>query len=301
MRTVRLLRTGLDVSRLCLGTLNFGTVLTQDQINRHLDLFFAHGGNFVDTAHVYSNWEPGPLSRSEKMLGNWIAGMCRKDLILSTKGGHFDFAKPEISRVTPEEIQKDLRESLEYLQTEYIDLYFLHRDNTDLPVSVIMDCMFELIDNHQIRYAGCSNWTRERIAEANRYAAKKGRDGFVVNQLMWSMAIPNRDQIPPDYIVMDPPMWNLHQQDQMSTMCFSSQAKGYFARLRAGEQLGKDVTDVYQNEHNDRIYAEELAGLTPAEITRVCLQYFEKQSLPVIPIVSCDTEEQLLECMSAFE
>ena len=98
MRTIKLLNTDLNVSRLCLGTLNFGTVLTQDQVFRHMDIFLEHGGNFIDTAHVYSNWIPGPLSRSEKMLGEWIRGNDRKQIILATKGGHFDFSAPETSR-----------------------------------------------------------------------------------------------------------------------------------------------------------------------------------------------------------
>ena len=123
--------TDLTVSKLCMGTVNFGTTLTQDQAHAHLDRFMAHGGNFLDTAHVYNDWVPGETCRSEKIIGRWLKHQNRRDVILCTKGGYFDFAKPEITRVTPEQIRIDLNESLDYLQTDYIDLYCPDRPTAD--------------------------------------------------------------------------------------------------------------------------------------------------------------------------
>lgn len=300
MQRVLLNHTDLDVSRLCMGSLNFGITLSQDQVCQHLDIFCEAGGNFIDTAHVYSDWLEGTRSRSEKMLGHWLRSVDRKKIILASKGGHFSFDAPEISRVTPEEIRRDISESLDYLNTDYMDLYFLHRDNEAIPVGELVDCLDEQVRAGHMRYVGCSNWTPGRAAEAIEYAKKNNRSPFVVNQLMWSLAKPNKNAFPSDYIMMDEANMAMHEKYQLSAMCFSSQAKGYFARRRAGEVFGQDMLDMYQNIENDRIYDILVSNEDKGTITQQCLRYFIDQPFPTIPIVSCDIPEQLHECMSAF-
>ena len=293
--------TDLIVSKLCMGTVNFGTMLTQDQAHAHLDRFMEHGGNFLDTAHVYSNWIPGETSCSEKIIGRWLKHQNRHDVILCTKGGHFDFAQPEVSRVTPEMIRIDLAESLDHLQTDYIDLYMLHRDNPDLPVSEIMDCLSEFVQDGRVRYLACSNWTAARTAEANAYAQRMGKPIFVVNELMWSMAAINKNAIPSDYMVIDDDMLRLGRETGLNFMCFTALAKGYFTRLHAGKPLSEGLRSTYDNAMNERQF-EKLRGLESSEaVTRACLRYFDEQDVTAIPIVSCSSMEQLMECMRAFE
>lgn len=291
-----------EVSALCLGTLNFGAGLEPAACHAMLDLFTSRGGNFVDTAHVYSNWLEGEASRSEKILGCWLEHRDRKGVVIATKGGHFDFSASQISRVVPAEIVRDIRESLEYLRTDYIDLFFLHRDNEALPVSALMDCLNEQIQAGTIRHIGCSNWRLPRLMEAQKYALKNGLQPFVCNQLMWSMAKINLHAIPPDYACMDTSFFQYHKAHALPAMCYTSQAKGYFARRCAGESLPKSVTDIYHNNRNDRIYEQLLisSAITGKSVTELALQYFSVQPFPAFPIVSCDTEEQLLECMNAF-
>ena len=293
--------TDLAVSKLCMGTVNFGTTLTQEQAHAHLDCFMEHGGNFLDTAHVYNNWIPGETSRSEKMIGRWLKHQNRRDVILCTKGGHFDLAKPEISRVTPEQLRIDLAESLDDLQTDYIDLYMLHRDNPDLPVSEIMDCLDEFVQNGRVRYLACSNWTAARTAQANAYAQRTGKHVFVVNQLMWSMAVINKNAIPSDYVVIDDDMLRLGRETGLNFMCFTALAKGYFSRRYAGKPLSDGLRSTYDNAMNEQQF-EYLRGLESSEaVTHACLRYFDEQDVTAIPIVSCSSMEQLMECMRAFE
>ncbi len=291
-----------EVSALCLGTLNFGVTLEPDACHAMLDLFTSRGGNFIDTAHVYSNWLVGETSRSEKILGSWLERRDRESVIVATKGGHFDFAAPRISRVTPAEIEKDIRESLRYLRTGYIDLYFLHRDNEALPVGVIMDCLNAQIDAGTIRHIGCSNWQPHRLEQAQEYAEQNGLRPFVCNQLMWSMAKINADKIPADYAYMNRAFYRYHQAHALPAMCYTAQAKGYFARRQAGEYLPESVTEVYENSRNEQLYAQLLrtSAQTGKSLTQLALQYFSAQPFPAFPIVSCDTQEQLLECMDAF-
>jgi len=293
--------TDLTVSKLCMGTVNFGTTLTQDQSHAHLDCFMAHGGNFLDTAHVYSDWIPGETSRSEKIIGRWLKRQNRRDVILCTKGGHFDFAAQEISRVTPEQIRIDLDESLDYLQTDYIDLYMLHRDNPALPVSEIMDCLNEFVQSGRVRYLACSNWSSARTAEANAYARRTGKSVFVVNELMWSMARINKNAIPSDYVVIDDDMMRLGRETGLNFMCFTALAKGYFTRRFAGKPLSDELHRTYDNAFNEQLF-ELLGSLENSEaVTRKCLRYFDEQDVTAIPIVSCSSMEQLIQCMRAFE
>lgn len=300
MKTVSLHGTDLTVSRLCMGAVNFGTALSQQQVNRHLDRFIELGGNFVDTAHVYSDWIPGEKSRSEKAIGRWLNSRRREDIVLCTKGGHFSFDARDVSRVTPEQLTIDLNESLENLQTDHVDLYMLHRDNPALPVSTIMDCLDGFVQEGKVRYLACSNWSAQRTAEANAYAATHGKAPFVVNELLWSMACPNREALPSDYIVMDDDMMKLGVESQLNFMCFSALAKGYFTRRFANRPLSDEHHRTYDNEANDRRF-ETLRHLESAEaVTHASLRYFEQQPVTAVPIVSFSSLDQLEECARAF-
>lgn len=300
MKTIQLYGTDLMVSQLCMGAVNFGTTLDQQQVNAHLDRFIELGGNFVDTAHVYSDWIPGEKSRSEKMLGRWLKMHRRNDIVLCTKGGHYDFSARDVSRVTPEQIAIDLNESLEYLQTDCIDIYMLHRDNTAMPVGEIMDCLNGFVRAGKVRYLACSNWTAQRTAEANEYAKAQGKAPFVVNELLWSMAKPNREALPPSYIVMDDEMMRLGLESKLNFMCFSALAKGYFTRRFAGKDISDELHRTYDNAANERLF-EQLSKLeNPEAVTHASLRYFAQQPVIAVPIVTFSNMDQLTECVRAF-
>lgn len=301
MKRLTLPGTALNVSPLCLGAADFGTKLDQDQIERFLDYFFSKGGNFLDTAHVYNDWVPGVKARSEKTIARALKNVRSDQVIISTKGAHYRLDHPEISRVNPREILIDLEESLDALETDCIDLYFLHRDNPDVPVSEIMDCLDEQVAEGRIRYIGCSNWTPDRIREAQKYARKTGKAGFSVNQLMWSMAKINPDGVPQDYALMNEETMALCREINMGVMCFSSQAGGYFTKRWQGTPLHGGMIRTYQNAENDRIFDEQIKPLSSsAQVTQCCLKYFTHQPVTAVPIVSCSSMEQLEECCGAF-
>lgn len=301
MQKIQLHGTDLTVSRLCMGTGNFGAALTEQQAHAHLDRFFELGGNLIDTAHVYNDWVPGEKSRSEKIIGRWLRAKRREDVILCTKGGHFSFDARDVCRVTPEELRVDLNESLEYLQTDYIDIYMLHRDNPALPVEVIMNCLHEFVTSGKVRYLACSNWSSQRTAEANAYARANGKTPFVINELMWSMARPNKDALPPSYVAMDEEMMQLGRDTKLNFMCFTSLAQGYLTKHYAGRPISDNLHRTYDNEDNERL-VRELSKLPSAEaVTHASLQYFAHQEVTAIPIVAFSGMEQLLECMRAFE
>lgn len=290
----------LKVSALSMGTVNFGSKISEEQAFAHMDRYMELGGNLLDTAHVYSDWIPGEKSRSEKIIGRWLRSRRPTDMVICTKGGHFDLDVPQISRVTPADLKQDLLESLDYLQTDRIDLYMLHRDNPALPVDEIMDCLNEFVRSGQVRYLACSNWTAQRIAQANAYAKGRGMSPFIVDELMWSMADINPDGIPEDYVVMDEHTLRLGQESEMSFMCYSALAHGYFTRRYAGLPVADQLRRTYDNPHNEQLLAQLRMLPDRAAVTRESLRFFSRQSVAAIPIVTFSSLEQLEECMGAF-
>ena len=160
------------ISRLVQGTV-MCTTEEQGYVNELLDAVLASGINTFDTAHVYG------MGESEKSVGAWInARGNREDVVLLGKGAHPYDGR---NRVTPEDIRADIAESLERFQTDYIDLYMLHRDDVTVPVEGLIDVLNEQIDKGVIRAIGGSNWTTARLAEANSYAAAQGLQPFHVS------------------------------------------------------------------------------------------------------------------------
>ena len=173
-------------------------------------------------------------------------------------------------------------------------------DNTAVPVGELIDCLDEQVQKGRIRWIGCSNWTLDRVKEAAAYSQRTGKARFVVNQLMWSLAKINRAGIPDDYVLMDKETMAFSAENAMGIMCYTSLARGYFTKRWKGMDLGTDLTKVYQNLENDRIF-EEIRQLPSAEtVTRHCLRYFVDQPVTAVPIVTCNNADQLSECCAAF-
>jgi aryl-alcohol dehydrogenase-like predicted oxidoreductase len=307
MKYVRIPGTDLSVSPICLGSTDLGSGLKPPDAFRLLDEFVAMGGNFIDTAHIYADWLPGPKSVSEKTIGQWLRTTGNRDqIVIGTKGGHPDFATMHISRLSPAEITCDVNESLEYLQSDYIDIYWLHRDDRTIPVSEIIDALVGHVQAGEIRYLGCSNWTITRLREALDYSASKGIPSFVANQPMWSLAAPNMDRLPDKTLVaMDEEGMAFHRQTGMAAIPYSSQAKGFFTKV---ESAGLDATPdtdrrVYYTETNMRRFkqAQALAKKYRAPVNDIALAYLLCQPFATIPIVGCKRLDHLRASLKALD
>ena len=194
--------TTLTPSALCMGSTMIGSVVDQQLSFRMLDAFLDAGGTFVDTAKVYADWLPGPRSVSEKTIGEWLRQSGKREqVVLATKGAHPELNTMHIARMSPAEIAADVDGSLQHLQTDVIDLYWLHRDDVQRPVAEILETMEGQVRAGKIRYYGCSNWRADRIAEAQAYARSRGWTGFVADQMMWSLAAVDYAAIPDQTMV----------------------------------------------------------------------------------------------------
>lgn len=306
MKKISFSRTELQVAPLCLGTVNYGSALPEKDAIRQLDEYVSLGGNFIDTAHIYGDWQPGDGPLSEITIGKWLKGRNdRQSLVISTKGAHPRMQVMEIPRCGNQDIQKDLDDSLSKLNTDYVDLYFLHRDDPRRPAGEIVEFLEEKAREGKIRYYGCSNWKLSRLQEANEYARSHGLHGFVCNQLMWSLAEINFDGLADkSFILMDKPTYRYHAETGLNVMAYMSVAKGYFPRRYQGETLPSSVTDVYQNSANDQIYRllSKACESSDCTITDYTLRYFmEGHPFPAVPIASFDNSQQLREGMRSID
>jgi aryl-alcohol dehydrogenase-like predicted oxidoreductase len=304
MKKVPIARTDLRVSPLCLGTNTFGTAVDADRAGRILDAFVAEGGNFLDTARSYGDWIPnGPRGASERVLGPWLAKRRRDELVVATKGCEFDYRAGDLAlRVTPEHLDLDLRASLECLQLDRIDLYWLHRDDPAQPVEVILDALIEQQRAGRIRWFGCSNWTVPRIEAARAHARRIAHPGFVACQPMWGLAVPDAAHRMPPRGYYEDGYAGLHAAG-LTMIPYSAQCRGFFTKLAAGGEasLHADLAARYLSDANRRKLPvlERIAARHRATLNEVVLSYLLSQPLQTIPIIGCSTPEQLRESVRA--
>jgi aryl-alcohol dehydrogenase-like predicted oxidoreductase len=306
MKEITMPDTDLSVSPIALGSSEFGKGgLVGKAGFELLDEYVALGGNFIDTAHVYADWLPGEKSSSEKAIGRWLAERKNRDrVVLGTKGAHPDLATMDIPRLSRQDIARDLNESLDYLQTDWIDIYWLHRDDTDRPVSEIIETLNEQVKAGKIRYFGCSNWKISRIQEAQDYAAKNGIQGFAANQPMWSLAAPDMDAVPDKTLAaMDRQTMDFHRKTGMAVIPYSSQAKGFLTKLATGAATSEGDRRAYDNAANrERLKrAQTLAQRYGVTVTEIALAYFLGQPFVVVPIIGPKRTDHLRESLKAVD
>ncbi|MEU6395201.1 aldo/keto reductase [Streptomyces sp. NPDC046939] len=191
MKYTQLGRTGLKVSRLVLGTMNFGPETDEADSHAIMDAALASGINYFDTANVYGRSDKG---RTEEIIGNWFAkgGDRRDKTVLATKVyGNMSGTTPvwpNHDRLSAVNIRRAVDASLKRLQTDYIDIYQFHHIDRATPFEEIWQAIDVLVQQGKILYAGSSNFPGYKIAQANEVAARHGRLGLVSEQCLYNLA-----------------------------------------------------------------------------------------------------------------
>lgn len=303
---IKLPKTELSVSQLCYGTNMFGTVVDQGRANEILDTFVELGGNFIDTARSYGDWIPdAPTGASERTIGAWLKGRNRGDVVIATKGCFMDLRAGDWrNRVTPEDLKKDVSESLDHLGIDTIDLYWLHADNPEAPVQAIIDALIEQQQAGRIRYFGASNWTPERVREANAYAASIGHDGFVACQPFWGLALPNRENAAQQgYLYYYEDGFQSLHEEGLPIIPYSAQSGGYFTKRAAGglDAVPEGLRARHDHPGNEaRLKAvQELANKHGVSINEIVLSYLTSQPNLTVPIFGGSRPEQIRESVKA--
>lgn len=298
--------TDLSVSQLCLGTNQFGTALDDAAADAILEQFAALGGNFVDTARSYGDWIPdAPRGASELALGRLLGERQRSDWVVATKGCEFDYRSGTFApRVSPAILRDDLAASLEALQTDYIDLYWLHRDDPSQPVEALVDALIAEQQAGRIRAFGCSNWSVPRIEAAQAYAASIGHGGFSACQPMWGLAEPNRETAMMSGLggYYEDGYQALHASG-LAMIPYSGQSRGFFSKLAEGGEaaLADDLKALYLNDANRKRLpvVQRIAAELGVSINQVALAYLLCQPHLTIPIIGASRAEQLNDTVAA--
>ena len=286
-----------------LGSGEFGGKIPESLAREFMDAYATIGGNLIDTARMYGDFITPRNGESEKIIGRWLTDHhCREQVFLSTKGGHPPLQDMRRSRLSREEIRSDMAESLQDLQTEYVDIFWLHRDDENRPVGEIMETLQSLIEDGSTRMIGVSNWRPGRIMEANRYADSHGLTPLKANQPQFSLArvVHCYD---PTLAVMDAETWRMHRQTGMTCCCFSSQAGGFFTKLDESgwDRMPENLKYDYGCEENLQIMEKLriLRGETGLSVGALALAYLTHQPFPTFALIGASRIEHVLALQEA--
>lgn len=282
----------LEVFPLNLGGNVFGWTADESTSFAILDSFVEAGGNFIDTADGYSRWVPGHVGgESETIMGRWIAKRGRHDdLVIATKAGK----KPDLLGLAPDTIRKACDGSLSRLNVDYIDLYYCHADDPEVPLVDTLGAMAELVKAGKVRYIAASNYSTERLAEALAISDANGWPRFVALQPHYNLMV--RDEY-------EGPMQALCEEQDISCLPYYALASGFLTgKYRDPNQVHGDRAEkalTYLDDRGLRILdamdaVAERHGTTP---TTIAIAWLNHQPTVAAPIASVSRPDQLAALM----
>jgi aryl-alcohol dehydrogenase-like predicted oxidoreductase len=297
MKTRKLGGSGLEVSPVCLGGNVFGWTADEPTSFAILDAFAGAGFNFIDTADVYSRWVPGHKGgESETVLGNWFkrSGK-RKSVILATKVG-IELA-PEKKGLSKAYILREVEDSLQRLQTDYIDLYQSHIDDPSVPLEETLEAYEQLIKHGKIRAIGASNYTGARLGEA--LAVSKQHN------------LPRYECLQPHYNLYERAGYEkdlepLCLQEGIGVIPYFALASGFLTgKYRSENDLAKgprgQMVKKYLDERGFRILAalDQTAAKLGSTPGKVAIAWLIARPSITAPIASATSVEQLKDLVDA--
>jgi aryl-alcohol dehydrogenase-like predicted oxidoreductase len=298
MQLRKLGRSALQVTPLCLGGNVFGWTATEAASFAVLDALLDAGLNFIDTADVYSAWVPGHRGgESETVIGNWLKRRQRRDdVVIATKVG-MQMA-PDRKGLSAAHITRSLEGSLRRLQTDHIDLYFSHCDDSNVPLEETLGTYQKLIDAGKIRAIGASNYTAPRLAQALEVSRKS--------------ALPRYEVLQPHYNLYarseyESELEPLCLKEQIGVVTYFALASGFLtgkyrtAADAAKSKRGKGVVEKFLNARGLKILAalDEVAKRHRSSPASVALAWQIARPSITAPIASATTVEQLNQLAAA--
>jgi aryl-alcohol dehydrogenase-like predicted oxidoreductase len=299
MQRRQLGRTTFQVSPLMLGGNVFDWTADEKTSFDILDAFVAAGGNFIDTANVYSAWVPGHKGgESETVIGNWFkrSGK-RRDVILATKVG-MQMA-PDKKGLAAAYIESAVEDSLRRLQTDYIDLYFSHTDDATVPLQETLSAYQKLVSAGKVRVIGASNYSAPRLREAMQLSARAQLPSYQVLQPHYNLC---------SRIEYESQLESVCSEYGLGVVPYYSLASGFLTgKYRSEADLNKSPrgrgVKTYLNDRGFRILAalDAVAKQSNATNAQVALAWLMARNTITAPIASATTIAQVNELVGAMQ
>ena len=279
----------LEVFPLSLGGNVFGWTADEAQSFAVLDAYVAAGGNFVDTADVYSAWVPGNKGgESETLIGKWLATRGnRSDVVIATKVG----AHPDFKGLSANTIKSGAEESLRRLRTDYIDLYYTHYDDPTVPVEEIITALDELVQAGKVRAIAASNVSPERLQESLDFSDREGLTRYAALQPHYNLV--SRD-------TYEGGLQEVASRGGLAAVPYYALASGFLTgKYRPGAQVdsarAEGAGKHLQTERGVRVLKalDEVAQAHDAEVATVALAWLASRPTVAAPIASARVVEQL--------
>ena len=293
---ITIAETDLVVHPLCLGGNVFGWSADKAQSEGVLDAYTKHGGNFIDTADVYSEWKEGNVGgESETIIGTWAkARGNRSELVIATKVAMLS-KRPGLSAAN---IIAACDESLKRLQTDYIDLYYSHKDDEETPIEETLNAYAQLIAQGKVRYIAASNFGADRLAQSLKFSADNSIPSYVAVQDHYNLM--HRSEFESNQAP-------LLAQNSITCIPYFGLARGFLTgKYRAGvtvDSLRAGGVTEYQSEKGYAVVSalEEISKAHNSSIAAVALGWLRAQPQVSTPIASARTVEQLEEIIQVVE
>ncbi|MDB5076637.1 MAG: putative oxidoreductase [Chloroflexi bacterium] len=302
METRTLGRTGLKVSPLCLGTMQFGWSADESASFAVMDAYVEAGGNFLDTADVYSRWVEGnPGGVSEQIIGRWMkARGNRQSIVLATKVRGQMGPGPNDQGLSRRHIMDAVEASLRRLQTDFIDLYQSHSDDQETPLDETMSAFDDLRRQGKVRYVGASNYSAWRLTRALWESDKHGYARYDSLQPNYSLA--HRDEFERE---LEP----LCLDQGIAVIPYSPLARGFLSgKYRVGQPLPDSAraernASEFMNERGMKLLAalDAAASDHNATVAQVALAWLLARPSITSPILGANNPEQLRELIPAAD
>lgn len=296
--------TDLRVCRIILGTANAGLAWDGPEAFKVFDTYVERGGNVIDTARIYSDWVKPEIGRSERVIGDWLRQRGHhNDLVIMTKGAHPRFASMTTSRLSKAEVESDLDLSLRALTIDHVDIYCFHRDDPGRPVEELVETMESFRQAGKIRYFACSNWSVQRMEQADAYCSQMGYRGFVLNQALYNYASSGMKPFPDETMVtVDPGMLEYHAGNPRNVLgAYMSLCSGFFHALESKGQQAVENSPYYTAE-NLELYekVKVIAADLQTGLTQVLIGFVLTRKPEMLALIGARHLEQLEAAMDTL-
>ena len=297
MKKIELSQTGVKVSCLSLGTLRFGTRNTYEESAQLMDMYVEAGGSFLDTANSYDQWcTQGKGGESQVAIGRWLRERDnREHIFLATKVG-FGYGNVA-DGLKASTIISECENSLKQLGTDYIDLYYAHKDDPNTPLEETLSAFQKLVQDGKIRFFGASNYLAWRLADADAICNKNEWSEFTCVEQRFTYLRPNPGADFGPQKIIDQNLMSYCDARGKTMLCYTPLLRGAYVRQ------DRPIPSPYLGPDTDARLPmlKQIAGELGATPNQVVLAWMMHRHTPIIPVFSARNPQQMEENLGALQ